>query len=311
MNDRLMRVLLGMAGIVVLLLPAMVGAQAQNDHMKCYKVHDALALVTDIDLDTPLSNTDAFGCRVGKAKYFCTAANTGGLDALDKKTHQHITPLPVSGPDPGDRICYAIKCTSGFFPQIFSMTDRFGNRSTVPKKLSLLCTPAVRSAYQRFVDNGDGTVTDRETGLQWEKKTSSVGSGQNYADPHDVDNFYEWTASGSPYPQDGSAFASFLAELNDCTSADGSAITGGFAGHCDWRLPTAAELNALLLAPFPCGSNPCIDPAFGPTFPGYHWSVTTQATNAGKARMVAFDDGTLATDNKSAFFYVRAVRGGF
>ncbi|TMA85936.1 MAG: DUF1566 domain-containing protein, partial [Deltaproteobacteria bacterium] len=27
----------------------------------------------------------------------------------------------------------------------------------------------------RFVDNGDGTVTDNETGLIWEKKTGTVG----------------------------------------------------------------------------------------------------------------------------------------
>jgi hypothetical protein len=44
----------------------------------------------------------------------------------------------------------------------------------------------------RFVDNGDGTVTDNQTGLQWEKKTTAVGSVANLADPHDVDNAYTW-----------------------------------------------------------------------------------------------------------------------
>jgi hypothetical protein len=57
----------------------------------------------------------------------------------------------------------------------------------------------------RFVDNGDGTVTDLQTGLQWEQKTTAVGSGVNLADPHDVDNTYSLTVSGSPYPPDGTA----------------------------------------------------------------------------------------------------------
>ncbi len=35
-------------------------------------------------------------------------------------------------------------------------------------------------------------VTDSATGLQWEKKTGAVGSGQNYGDPHDVRNTYTW-----------------------------------------------------------------------------------------------------------------------
>ena len=49
---------------------------------------------------------------------------------------------------------------------------------------------AAMLAGTRFVDNGDGTVTDHLTGLQWEKKTSAVGSGEDYSDPHDVDNTY-------------------------------------------------------------------------------------------------------------------------
>ena len=36
----------------------------------------------------------------------------------------------------------------------------------------------------RFIDNGDGTVTDTQTGLMWEKKTS-LDSTSNASDPHD------------------------------------------------------------------------------------------------------------------------------
>jgi hypothetical protein len=42
----------------------------------------------------------------------------------------------------------------------------------------------------QFVDNGDGTVTDHLTGLQWEKKTGTVGNVANPNDPHDVNTTY-------------------------------------------------------------------------------------------------------------------------
>ena len=52
---------------------------------------------------------------------------------------------------------------------------------------------ALKLTGVRFVDNGDGTVTDVDTGLMWEQKTTAVGSGVNLADPHDVDNTYTWS----------------------------------------------------------------------------------------------------------------------
>src|SRR5690242_10587120 len=38
-------------------------------------------------------------------------------------------------------------------------------------------TSTTTTTTPRFVDNMDGTVTDNETGLQWEKKTGTVGTG--------------------------------------------------------------------------------------------------------------------------------------
>ena len=153
----------------------------------------------------------------------------------------------------------------------------------------------------RYVDNGDGTVTDTQTGLMWEQKVAGSGF------PHGVDLIFQWSSTGTD--PDGGAFTSFLGELNKCTSVDGSSVTGGFASHCDWRLPSIVELQTILLAPFRCGPSPCIDPIFGPTAASVYWSSSTLANVPAGAWAVSFVSG-LDVDVKSSRLFVRAVRGG-
>jgi hypothetical protein len=145
----------------------------------------------------------------------------------------------------------------------------------------------------RFEDDGVGTVTDRLTGLQWEKKTDD-------ATVHDKDHRYARSAASPFTTADGPVFTAFLAALN----------AGCFAGHCDWRLPTAAELESILLAPYPCTTNPCIDPIFGPTVGFGYWSDTLHPSYPGGAWLVDFENAYMIIDNNGFGWYVRAVRGG-
>jgi hypothetical protein len=97
----------------------------------------------------------------------------------------------------------------------------------------------------RYIDCGDGTVTDRTTGLMWEKKLASGDAA--CLDPTQVNrnarcqqNLYTWSATGTA--PDGTLYTDFLPKLN--SHGDGTTVASGgqslplqtcFAGHCDWR----------------------------------------------------------------------------
>ncbi len=119
-----------------------------------------------------------------------------------------------------------------------------------------------------FVDNGDGTITDRATGLMWMQADNGVG--------------VTW--------QDALAYAEGLE----------------FAGHDDWRLPNAKELESIVdYSRSPATtSSPAIDPLFsctqitdeaGAADYAFYWSGTTHvnmsAEPGGVAAYVAFGRG--------------------
>lgn len=177
-------------------------------------------------------------------------------------------------------------------------------------------TIATRLTGVRFVPNGDGTLTDMQTGLQWELKTTAVGSGANLADPHDVDNTYTWSTAFAGTVPDGTLFTDFLHKLNSCTTNDATtAVDAGFAGHCDWRLPSIQELKTIVdLTASGCTmGSPCIYSDFGATIAFHNWSGTTRASNPADAWTVLFNVGTPDTEFKSNgnAYAVRAVRTAF
>jgi hypothetical protein len=163
---------------------------------------------------------------------------------------------------------------------------------TCPKDLWL-------GTVQRFVDLGDETVLDRATGLQWQKQRNADGK-PDLADPRDADNVYSWTASRGGKAADGTAFTSFLPGLNKPGAC--------FAAHCDWRLPTFAELQTILVSTEPCAQTPCLDPIFGPTATGIYWSGEQSPYHPVRAWYVMFIGGLRTTAAKDSSQHARAVR---
>ena len=193
--------------------------------------------------------------------------------------------------------------------------------STGPATTTSTPTPtptqtATPTATSRFLDNGDGTITDNNTGLMWEKKDSSIGI-------HNKDTTYTWSNTGTA--ADGTAFTDFLVKLNTPPC---------FAEHCDWRLPNSggtagspsgepAELESILTVPPPCTgpAHPCVPPVFntgctpGCTVTGcsctqsnWYWSATPDAGGPLGAWIVPFNDFFVGTTAKTAPNSVRAVR---
>ena len=125
----------------------------------------------------------------------------------------------------------------------------------------------------RFVDNGDGTVTDTCTGLMWVRADLFPGPAPDMWDT-----------------------AIMLCE--------GLA----FAGYDDWRLPNLRELQSLA----DYGRlGPAIDPALGLTdFEHLYWSSTTVEGLPDRAWCVSFNRGTVTSENKLAPLWYLLVRGG-
>ncbi len=169
---------------------------------------------------------------------------------------------------------------------------------------------AVRAgAAPSYTDNGDGTITDNNTGLTWEKKDDSGGI-------HDKDNSYTWGMIDEPYTMNGTMATQFLATLNRKPC---------FAGHCDWRIPNLRELLSIL--DFEVPSGPMVNAVFhnaagctgctdvtqascSCTAAAFYWSSTTYRGGPKGAWDLSFVYGSIANSAKSGGSAVRAVRGG-
>jgi cysteine-rich repeat protein len=130
-----------------------------DDHSVCYTIRDPVQLSGVADLTTPQFGL-LEGCRLARTKLLCVPARKRLRSAVDRasKPPAPIEPLPVFGPpEPGDRICYRVKCRRPFPPDQ-EVTDQFGTRTLVRPRPFLLCTPAVKGAA--FC--GDGEVNRPE-----------------------------------------------------------------------------------------------------------------------------------------------------
>ncbi|HNQ87981.1 MAG TPA: DUF1566 domain-containing protein [Verrucomicrobiota bacterium] len=127
-----------------------------------------------------------------------------------------------------------------------------------------------RQPMHDFVGNGDGTVTDRDTGLTWQQtEVASAASWESALD-----------------------YAESLS----------------LAGRADWRLPNIKELQSL--NDETCTSPSVDTNFFPAAKPARYWSSTTEINGTHRAWYVDFQLGIVGYDSKATNFWVRCVRGG-
>jgi len=137
----------------------------------------------------------------------------------------------------------------------------------------------------QFTDNGDGTVTNQKTGLQWQR----CAQGQT------------WNGSTCT----GTGTYTWQQALQRAVTINGE---GGYAGHNDWRLPNSKELASIveLQCDWPA-INLAVFPA---TASAAFWSSSPSADSGNNAWFVDFSNGRDVWNNKSSSFSVRLVRSG-
>lgn len=139
----------------------------------------------------------------------------------------------------------------------------------------------------QFTGNGDGTVTDKKTGLMWKK----CSEGQANID----------CSSGSIQTYTWRAALEVVQTVNN----------DNFAGYSDWRLPNIKELASIVEE----RCKPAIDPVVFPwvytpsnVYIYLYWTASPFLVNGSQAWYVSFDDGHGYVANKNLRFHVRLVR---
>lgn len=137
----------------------------------------------------------------------------------------------------------------------------------------------------RYRDNGDGTVTDMQTGLQWMR--FSLGQ--------------EWKSSICT----GEAKKYTWQQTFDAANALNR--QGGYAGCRDWRVPTKKQLQTLVF-----GQERLT--IYQTTFPNtpatWFWSSSAEAGYPDHAWGINFGDGHVFAYLKGNYYHVRLVRTG-
>ena len=160
------------------------------------------------------------------------------------------------------------------------------------KKIQADRAAILRKNTDKFVDNKNGTVTFKATGLTWQK--CSVGQ--------------TWTGDTCS----GDAIG--------MTWNDAMKLSNSFAGYNDWRLPTKEELITLVFCSdgeydadgscinYETVTNPTINSVYFPNTQSFYWSSSPNADGSSGAWSVYFYVGFSSYGSNDVSFFVRLVR---
>jgi uncharacterized protein DUF1566 len=139
---------------------------------------------------------------------------------------------------------------------------------------------------ERFSDNGDGTLTDNQSGLTWMR----CALGQRWTGT---------TCGGDPSSYTWQAAQGAAVELNQ---------KGGYARHTDWRMPHIPELA--MIVERQC-ENPRINLDLFPATPAAYFWTATGRRGAGmnsEGYLLSFGPEGAGHSPKETLHYARLVR---
>jgi hypothetical protein len=139
---------------------------------------------------------------------------------------------------------------------------------------------------ERYTDNGDGTLTDKQSGLMWMR----CALGQSWTGT---------TCRGSPSTYSWQSAQAAASSLNQA---------GGYASHADWRMPHIPELA--MIVERQC-ANPRINLTLFPATPSsYFWTATGRRGKGMDAEgyLLSFGAEGAGHEQKDDLHYARLVR---
>jgi hypothetical protein len=158
-------------GLLVVAFAATHAAAQVADGLQCYKVTDTTLkrLKAVVDLDAPSAGL-APGCRLSRAKYYCTPAKTTVQPGTLYDGATPISGIPYNGrPAATDRICYKVACPRPVGTAADeTVTDRFGTHQLGRLSTQMVCTPAT-----------GGTLPPPANGFRIETPEIDIDPGQN------------------------------------------------------------------------------------------------------------------------------------
>ena len=160
-----------------------------------------------------------------------------------------------------ERIAIATEANGTTLEQIAAATATGADALSREIEVAIPCEERI----DRFVEHGDGTVTDTCSGLMWFDVTADLNGDGRIDSTNDGRDSLNW--------QDA---------IDYCEDLE-------FAGHSDWRLPTILELSTILdnRVRWTRAVNPAINPIGGDSRQ-HHWSSTTYKANSSEAWRLRF-----------------------
>ena len=261
--------------------------------------------ITSLVWKTCLEGLSGANCGTGTASTYtwtaavsaCTALNSGagyaGRTDWRLPSIKELRTLPNYGTSPAYDKTYfpgtvsnnywtstvrAALTTNAYFMSA-SGGDFFGTKTTAT--YNARCVSGTDSKIQTLTDNGDGTVSESQTGLLWQKCLN----GQNATDCSGTASSVYWSDA-----------------VTACENLS-------FAGRTNWRLPDVNELKNLIVD---SQTGPYINLTYFPNLSNSDcWSSTSAITGPGSAWTADFSQGFARTRGKTfvVTFAFRCVSG--